>query len=83
MHIRWGRIVVAAILLEVAIIAVPLPVGLAFGNPMASQPGGPPVDPTVYNVVVAFACLVLGLVFGRWAVARAMQTASSCGRWPA
>ena len=74
MHIRWGRIVLAALLLEIALIAVALPVGLAFGNPLDRQPGGLPVDPAGYNVfvvVVGLACLVLGAVFGAWAVARA------------
>ena len=70
-NIRWGRIIVAAILLEIAITAVAVPVGFAFGSPMQSQPGGPPVDPTVYNVVVALACFVLGAAFGAWAVGRA------------
>ena len=70
-NIRWGRIVLAAILLEVAITAVAVPVGLVFGKPMAAEPGGPPVDPTVFNIVVALACFVLGAVFGAWAVSRA------------
>jgi hypothetical protein len=70
-NIRWGRIILAAILLEVAIIAVALPAGLFFGNPLAAEPGGPPVDPTGYNIVVAFACFLLGAVFGAWAVVRA------------
>lgn len=38
---------------------------------MQSQEGGSPVDATVYYVVVALACLVLGAVFGAWAVGRA------------
>lgn len=70
-NIRWGRILLAAILLEIALFAVAVPVGLVFGNPMAAQPGGPPVDPTVYNIVVALACFVLGAAFGAWAVSRA------------
>jgi hypothetical protein len=69
-HIRWGRIVLAAFLLEVAITAVALPVGAVFGNPMNSA-DGPPVDGTVFRVVVALACFALGAVFGAWAVARA------------
>jgi hypothetical protein len=61
------RIVIAAFLLEVAITAVALPVGFIFGNPLQAT-GGPPVNGTVYFVVVAIACLVLGAVFGAWAV---------------
>ena len=61
------RVIVAAFLLEVAITAVALPVGFIFGNPLQAA-GGPPVNGTVYFVVVAIACLVLGVVFGGWAV---------------
>jgi hypothetical protein len=67
-NIRWGRIVLAAVLLEIAIIAVAVPVGLVFGNPLSTQPNGPPVNTTIYYVVVGLACLVLGAVFGAWAV---------------
>lgn len=70
-NIHGGRIILAAILLEVAIIAVAVPFGFIFGNPLESRQGGPPVDATVYYVVVGLACLVLGAVFGAWAVARA------------
>jgi hypothetical protein len=70
-NIRWGRIILAAFLLEVAITAVALPVGFAFGNPMSTEPGVPPVDATVFNVAVALACFGFGWLFGAWAVARA------------
>lgn len=70
-NIRWGRIVVAAILLEIAITAVAVPVGFAFGTPMQSEQDGLRVDPTVFNVVVALACFVFGALFGAWAIARA------------
>lgn len=68
--IRWGRILLAAILLELAITAVAVPVGLVFGTPMLDQAGGPSVDATVYYVVVAAACFGWGAVFGAWAVRR-------------
>jgi hypothetical protein len=67
-RIRWGRIVLAAVLLEIAIIAVAVPVGLIFGNPLSTGANAPPANPTIYYVVVALACLVLGAVFGAWAV---------------
>src|SRR5262245_41652252 len=67
-RVRWGRLVLAAVLLEIAIIAVAVPVGLLFGNPLATAPNTPPVDTTVYYVVVALACFMLGAVFGGWAV---------------
>jgi hypothetical protein len=69
--IPWGRIILAAILLEIAITAVAVPVGIVFGTPMQIQPGEPAADATVFYVVVALACLVLGAVFGAWAVRRA------------
>ena len=67
-NIRWRRIILAAIQLEIAIIGVAVPVGIVAGNPLSAQPGEPPVDGTVYYVVVALACLLLGAVFGAWSV---------------
>jgi hypothetical protein len=67
-RIRWGRIVLAAFLLEVAITAVALPAGMLMGNPMQPPADGSTVDATGYYVVVAIACFVLGAVFGAWAV---------------
>jgi hypothetical protein len=61
------RIVLAAILLEMAIFAVAVPVGMYFGNPVQATPDRP-VNGTVYYAVVAIACLGLGAVFGAWAV---------------
>lgn len=69
-RIRWGRLILAAFLLEVAITAVALPVGMLFSNPLNTAPGAV-VDGTVYFVVVGVACFVLGAVFGNWAAARA------------
>jgi hypothetical protein len=69
-RIRWGRIILAAFLLEVAITAVALPVGAIFGNPMNIDPSAPPADGTVFYVTVALACFALGAVFGYWGAAR-------------
>jgi hypothetical protein len=68
--VHWGRILLAAILLEAAIIAVAVPVGAFFGSPL-DPPGEPAQTSAVYGVVVAVACLALGAFFGAWAVARA------------
>ncbi len=68
MRVRTAvRIVLAAVLLEVAIIAVAVPVGVVFGNPVQASAGSP-VNGTVYYAVVGLACLVLGALFGAWAV---------------
>jgi hypothetical protein len=68
--VRWGRLIAAALLLEIAITAVAVPVGAVFGSPMPSEPGAPTGDTTVYYAVVALACFVLGALFGAWAVRR-------------
>ena len=68
--IRWGRIVIAAVLLEVAITAVVLPFGLIYGNPLSADPSQRG-NTTPYFVSAAVGCAVLGFVFGRWAASRA------------
>jgi hypothetical protein len=70
-RIRWGRVVLAAFLLEVAITAVALPAGMFMGNPMQPPTDGSAVDATGYYVVVAVACAVLGFLFGMWGAAKA------------
>ena len=70
-RIRWGRILLAAFLLEVAITAVALPAGMFMGNPMQPPTDGSAVDATGYYVVVAVACAVLGFLFGMWGAAKA------------
>ena len=61
--IRWGRIVVGAVLLEFVLVAVLVPIGLTFGEPFipnSSTTG----DYTVFFTAVPVACLVLGYVAG-------------------
>ena len=69
-RIRWGRVVLAAILLEVAITAVVLPFGLMYGNPLDARPGLP-LNTTPYFVAAGVGCAFLGFLFGFWAAAKA------------
>jgi hypothetical protein len=63
--IRWGRIVLGAFLLELALFASLIPIGVAFGLP-STAPGAQPVDATVFFTSVPVGCLVLGFFFGMW-----------------
>src|SRR5206468_5680828 len=63
--IHWGRVVLGAFLLELALFAVLIPIGLAFGLP-PTPPDVQPVDATVFFMSVPVACLVLGYLFGMW-----------------
>lgn len=69
-RIRWGRIVLAAVLLEVAITAVVLPFGMMYGNPLSADPGARG-NTTPYFVSAAVGCAVLGFFFGRWVASKA------------
>jgi len=65
---RWLRIIVAGVLLEFALVAVLVPIGIAFGEPFieGSSTTG---DYTVFFTAVPVACLVFGYVAG-WLVVR-------------
>jgi len=65
--IRWVRVVLTAFLLEVAITALVLPFGFAFGDPIRSAASGPPGRYAPYFVSAAVGCAGLGFLFGRWA----------------
>lgn len=77
-RIRWGRIVLAAFLLEVAITAVVLPVGMIYGDPLSAPPGQP-INATPYFVAAAAGCAVLGFLFGMWGAAKASSRFSLHG----
>jgi hypothetical protein len=61
--LRWGRILVAALLLELVLFAVLVPIGLLFGMPGA----GNGTDYRVFFVTVPLGCLLFAYCFGRWA----------------
>src|SRR5689334_21812622 len=70
--LRWGRIVLAAVLLEVAITVFVLPFGLIYGNPLNAGPGGP-TNTTPYFVAAGVGCAGLGFLFGIFGSARAQS----------
>ena len=74
-RIHWGRIILSAVLLEVAITAVVTPFGMIYGNPLNAQPGQP-MNTTPYFVAAGAGCAVLGFLFGRWAAAKASRAGS-------
>ena len=69
-RIRWGRIVLNAFLLELAISLIVTPFGLIYGNPLNVTPGGPG-NTTPYLVSAAVGCAVMGFIFGRWTATKA------------
>jgi hypothetical protein len=66
-RIRWGRIVLAAVLLEAAITVLVIPFGLLFGNPMSPPADGRTVNTLPYLLAAAAGCAGFGFLFGRWA----------------
>lgn len=69
-RIHWVRIVLTALLLEVAITAVVAPFGLIFGNPLNPPVNGAASNNAPYFTAAAIGCALLGFLFGKW-VARA------------
>ena len=66
--VRWLRIIVAGVVLEFALVAVLVPIGVVFGEPFI--PGSSTTgDYSVFFTAVPTACLVLGYVAG-WLVVR-------------
>lgn len=60
--VQWGRILLAAFLLEVTLFVVLVPIGLAFGMPNAGNGD----DFTVFFAAVPIGCFAFGYLFGRW-----------------
>jgi hypothetical protein len=60
--VRWGAILSGAVLLELVLFIVLVPIGLAFGMPGA----GNGTDFRVFFVAVPLGCLLFGYLFGRW-----------------
>jgi hypothetical protein len=67
--IRWGRVVIAALLLEVALLVILVPVMMVVDSPFSGAPEG---DHTVFFVSVTVACFVVGVAAGMW-VARGVS----------
>jgi hypothetical protein len=69
---RWGRIVIGAVLIEAALIVAAIPLLGYVANPFAPGAQGSG-DFTVFFVSVTVACFVIGALFGWW-VARPLSS---------
>jgi hypothetical protein len=70
--IRWGRIVIGAVLIETALIVAAVPLLGFVANPFAPGAQGSG-DFTIFFVTVTVACFVAGALFGWW-VARPLSS---------
>ena len=70
--IRWGRIVIGAVLIEAALIVAAVPLLGFVANPFAPGAQGSG-DFTIFFVSVTVACFVAGALFGWW-VARPLSS---------
>jgi hypothetical protein len=70
--VRWGRIVIGAILIELALIVAAVPLLGFVANPFAPGAQGSG-DFTIFFVTVTVACFVAGALFGWW-VARPLSS---------
>jgi|SRR5687767_7475949 len=71
-RLRWGRIVVGAVLLEAALIVAAVPLLGFVANPFAPGAQGTG-DFTIFFVSVTVACFVVGALAGWW-VARPLSS---------
>ena len=71
-RLRWGRIVVGAVLLEAALIVAAVPLLGFVANPFAPGAQGTG-DFTIFFVSVTVACFVVGALAGWW-VARPLTS---------
>ena len=75
---RWRRVFVAALLLEVVLVAVLVPIGVIFGGPF--MPGSnATADYTVFLTAVPLACLVFGYVAGMLVVRKVSRQYAAHG----
>lgn len=71
--IRWGRIVIGAILIEAILIALALPLLALIDNPLVAGTPGVSGDFPIFFATVAIACFVAGALGGAW-VARPLSS---------
>ena len=71
--IRWGRIVIGAVLLEAVLIVAAIPLLGFVANPLAPGAQNASGDYTIFFVAVAAACFVVGTLLGWW-VARPLSS---------
>ena len=72
-RIRWGRIVIGAVLLEAVLIVAAIPLLGFVANPLAPGAQSASGDYTIFFVSVAMACFVVGTLAGWW-VARPLSS---------
>ena len=72
-RIRWGRVVVGAVLLEAVLIVAAIPLLGFVANPLAPGAQNASGDYTIFFVSVAVACFVVGVLAGWW-VARPLSS---------
>ena len=65
-RIRWGRIVIGAVLLELVLIAAAVPLLGFVANPFAPGAENASGNYTIFFVAVAAACFVVGALVGWW-----------------
>ena len=72
-RMRWGRILIGAVLIEAALVAAAVPLRTLRANPFVAGAEGASGDFTPFFVSVAVACFVIGGLFGAW-VARPLSS---------
>ena len=72
-RIRWGRIVIGAVLLEAALIVAAVPMLGFVANPLVAGAASVSGDYTIFFVSVTVACFVVGALLGWW-VARPLSS---------
>ena len=65
-RIRWGRIVIGAVLLELLLMVAAVPLLGFVANPFAPGAGNASGNYTVFFAAVAVACFVVGTLMGWW-----------------
>ena len=65
-RIRWGRIVIGAVLLEAVLIVAAIPLLGFVANPLAPGAQNTSGDYTIFFVSVTVACFVVGALAGWW-----------------
>jgi hypothetical protein len=65
-RIRWGRIVIGAVLLEAALIVAAAPLLGFIANPLAPGAQNASGDYTIFFVSVTLACFIVGGLLGWW-----------------
>jgi hypothetical protein len=69
-RIRWGRIVIGAVLIEATLIALAWPMLTLMDNPLVAGTQGVSGDFPIFFTTVAVACFVAGALGGVWVARR-------------